>query len=140
MFPLDISRGGRYNNRAVSNTAAAWGCSSPGRALEWHSRGKGFDPPHLHHQKAEAFASAFLLFPFLLPRPANARGFHPLALVYCRMARRQITRWMPNTTSGAARPQTCMAGESAPITYRVGKFVIKNTGRIKMPSRCTHLG
>ena len=25
------------------------GCSSPGRALEWHSRGKGFDPPHLHH-------------------------------------------------------------------------------------------
>ena len=27
-----------------------WGCSSPGRALEWHSRGKGFDPPHLHHE------------------------------------------------------------------------------------------
>ena len=25
-----------------------WGCSSTGRALEWHSRGKGFDPPHLH--------------------------------------------------------------------------------------------
>ena len=91
-------------------------------------------------KKAEAFASAFLLFPFLLPRPANVRGFHPLALVYCRMARRQTARWMPNTTSGAARPQTCMAGESAPITYRVGKFVIKNTGRIKMPSRCTHLG
>ena len=29
-----------------------WGCSSLGRALEWHSRGKGFDPPHLHHKKA----------------------------------------------------------------------------------------
>ena len=27
---------------------ATWGCSSTGRALEWHSRGKGFDPPHLH--------------------------------------------------------------------------------------------
>ena len=27
-----------------------WGCSSLGRALEWHSRGKGFDPPHLHQE------------------------------------------------------------------------------------------
>jgi hypothetical protein len=26
-----------------------WGCSSAGRALEWHSRGQGFDSPHLHH-------------------------------------------------------------------------------------------
>ncbi len=25
-----------------------WGCSSAGRALEWHSRGQGFDPPQLH--------------------------------------------------------------------------------------------
>ena len=25
-----------------------WGCSSVGRALEWHSRGQGFDSPHLH--------------------------------------------------------------------------------------------
>ena len=25
-----------------------------GRALEWHSRGKGFDPPHLHQKKASA--------------------------------------------------------------------------------------
>jgi hypothetical protein len=24
------------------------GCSSAGRALEWHSRGRGFDPPRLH--------------------------------------------------------------------------------------------
>ena len=28
-----------------------WGCSSTGRALEWHSRGKGFDPPHLHQTR-----------------------------------------------------------------------------------------
>ena len=27
----------------------AWGCSSLGRALEWHSRGSRFDPDHLHH-------------------------------------------------------------------------------------------
>ena len=26
-----------------------WGCSSLGRALEWHSRGSRFDPDHLHH-------------------------------------------------------------------------------------------
>src|SRR5205085_1407678 len=26
----------------------ARGCSSVGRALEWHSRGQGFDSPHLH--------------------------------------------------------------------------------------------
>ena len=41
-----------YNNQAPRETVLkTWGCSSPGRALEWHSRGKGFDPPHLH-QKA----------------------------------------------------------------------------------------
>ena len=26
-----------------------WGCSSAGRALEWHSRGRRFDPVQLHH-------------------------------------------------------------------------------------------
>ena len=26
-----------------------WGCSSAGRAREWHSRGQGFNPPHLHY-------------------------------------------------------------------------------------------
>src|SRR3989304_8469011 len=25
-----------------------WGCSSVGRALEWHSRGRRFDPDQLH--------------------------------------------------------------------------------------------
>ena len=28
-----------------------WGCSSAGRALEWHSRGRQFDPDQLHHLK-----------------------------------------------------------------------------------------
>ena len=27
----------------------AWGRSSAGRALDWQSRGQGFDPPRLHH-------------------------------------------------------------------------------------------
>ena len=26
-----------------------------GRALDWQSRGKGFDPPHLHHRKADDY-------------------------------------------------------------------------------------
>ena len=29
-----------------------WGRSSPGRALEWHSRGSRFDPDRLHQEKA----------------------------------------------------------------------------------------
>jgi hypothetical protein len=35
----------------VSQTAIPprWGHSSVGRALEWHSRGQGFDSPWLHH-------------------------------------------------------------------------------------------
>lgn len=36
-----------------------WGHSSVGRALEWHSRGKGFDPPHLHQRKPTCFSSRF---------------------------------------------------------------------------------
>ncbi len=41
------------------NKLNSWGCSSPGRALEWHSRGKGFDPPHLH-QKTDTHVSVFI--------------------------------------------------------------------------------
>ena len=33
-------------------TPTTWGYSSVGRALEWHSRGQGFDSPYLHQQKA----------------------------------------------------------------------------------------
>src|SRR6266852_1825353 len=25
-----------------------WGCGAAGSALEWHSRGRGFEPPQLH--------------------------------------------------------------------------------------------
>ena len=30
-------------------SSVAWGRSSAGRALDWQSRGQGFDPPRLHH-------------------------------------------------------------------------------------------
>ena len=56
-----------------------WGCSSLGRALEWHSRGKGFDPPHLHHKAPIERLVLFSCFlPFFAaqtsPRPRNS-GF-----------------------------------------------------------------
>ena len=40
---LDIRYGVRYYY-----TLIFWGCSSVGRALEWHSRGRRFDPDQLH--------------------------------------------------------------------------------------------
>ena len=60
---LDKPRPGCYNIQAASSEANPWGCSSPGRALEWHSRGKGFDPPHLHQDdpKQNASGRSFLL-------------------------------------------------------------------------------
>ena len=36
-----------------------WGCSSLGRALEWHSRGSRFDPDHLHQEKKHDVSRAF---------------------------------------------------------------------------------
>ena len=32
-----------------------------GRALEWHSRGKGFDPPHLHQNRVATEKVATLI-------------------------------------------------------------------------------
>ena len=38
-----------------------WGCSSLGRALEWHSRGSRFDPDHLHQEKKHDVSRAFFV-------------------------------------------------------------------------------
>ena len=43
------------------------GLSSAGRALAWHARGQGFDPPRLHH---------FPKFTFVLSWPGKAFGFN----------------------------------------------------------------
>src|SRR5262249_50211100 len=50
---LVMSRPARYNSCEVRTRLSptprpAWGHSSVGRALEWHSRGQGFDSPWLH--------------------------------------------------------------------------------------------
>ncbi len=47
-FPL-LTWASRHAKLPAPFRFTAWGCSSIGRALEWHSRGKGFDPPQLHH-------------------------------------------------------------------------------------------
>ena len=36
------------------NMPCPWGYSSVGRALEWHSRGQGFDSPYLHHKQTKS--------------------------------------------------------------------------------------
>lgn len=38
------------------------GISSAGRALEWHSRGQGFDPPILHLKKKVELGNRVRLF------------------------------------------------------------------------------
>ena len=48
---LDFNHTLGYPSRFLSGVYSVRkcrGCSSVGRALEWHSRGQGFDSPHLH--------------------------------------------------------------------------------------------
>ena len=48
-----------------------WGCSSVGRALEWHSRGRRFDPVQLHL----SFLITYLSTSFLITR-------YPMQYIY----------------------------------------------------------
>ena len=63
MFPYSISR-------------TAWGRSSAGRALDWQSRGQGFDPPRLHpsEQPPSEQSEGVLLYGLLAQR--LAQGTH----------------------------------------------------------------
>ena len=38
----------RETRPAHKDSAKSWGCSSIGRALAWHARGRGFEAPQLH--------------------------------------------------------------------------------------------
>ena len=40
--------------RSTEKGLLFWGCSSDGRASEWHSEGQGFDSPQLHQHKKQA--------------------------------------------------------------------------------------
>ena len=51
-----------WMKRSTSQVVLFWGCSSVGRALEWHSRGQGFDSPQLHQlMKKRCFRHLFSL-------------------------------------------------------------------------------
>ena len=70
--PLTFSGSTAIISKSSGTTPNPWGCSSLGRALEWHSRGKGFDPPHLHH-KPDCFGN--LVFSFFRAFSVSA-AFH----------------------------------------------------------------
>ena len=47
------------------------GRSSAGRALDWQSRGQGFDPPRLHHRECKGFRDSEGLFHAKTPRATS---------------------------------------------------------------------
>ena len=57
------------------NMPCPWGYSSVGRALEWHSRGQGFDSPYLHHLPKRSDRSG--LFSFCLGQMVEIRECTP---------------------------------------------------------------
>ena len=42
-----------YTTARAKTGAPTWGYSSAGRARDWQSRGQGFEPPYLHHEKPQ---------------------------------------------------------------------------------------
>ena len=66
----DCGSGGRRFDSGRS--AHMRGCSSVGRALEWHSRGQGFDSPQLHQVP---FVRAVAQLGSALPWGGRGRGF-----------------------------------------------------------------
>ncbi len=69
--PVDNPRG--FGQEPTS----AWGCSSVGRALEWHSRGQEFNSPQLHQNFAGVIRKGN---PCAFLRPAIQRTGAPQAL------------------------------------------------------------
>ena len=56
-------------------SSVAWGRSSAGRALDWQSRGQGFDPPRLHHAFLDlAFAGSFFVSDDCTLKPGRIRS------------------------------------------------------------------
>ena len=55
-----------WRAKASNGRLPRWGHSSDGRALEWHSRGRGFDPAWLHQRDLKnraVFTALFLVVP-----------------------------------------------------------------------------
>ena len=61
-----------------------WGRSSAGRALDWQSRGQGFDPPRLHHRMLTGSDLSGPVFIFIaLGTSIQVRGKRPSLLNQC---------------------------------------------------------
>ena len=94
-----------------------WGCSSVGRALEWHSRGRRFDPDHLHQkQKPRRIAQAVRFFVKGVPAQAEGLSGHPfnqkvvsLTLRFLLLVRAPPAReeGSPERSEGLSRPARC---------------------------------
>lgn len=85
----------------MASPPGVWGRSSAGRALQWHCRGQGFDPPRLHHFPLCACATQYppIAEPFLpggRARPGDLPAPHCLQMLASagssRRAPRRIAR------------------------------------------------
>ncbi len=63
------------------NYIAVWGRSSAGRALEWHSRGHGFDP-HRLHQKTDIPSEGWYVCFFVLRETERDRTGRRLVILH----------------------------------------------------------
>ena len=62
---------------AAIGCATRRGCSSVGRALEWHSRGRGFDSPQLHHGIRRSLRANLRALHFISGLSATYLGYRP---------------------------------------------------------------
>src|SRR5688572_3809873 len=81
--PYLLKRPGRDKLPRYNFASFPWGCSSVGRALQSHCRGRGFESHHLHHTWPESMMKVPLLFGILvaaLAVPAVAFAQKPTPL------------------------------------------------------------
>ena len=92
----------------------AWGYSSAGRALEWHSRGQRFDPAYLHHPNGRGFRLSRFFFLCRVSPAASAaeQGGRGSPLPSPRLPPRP-TRPQSGPTARKAAPQ--------PASMRIGR-------------------
>ncbi len=57
IFWIHFTNGYRPNIKTGCLYNIEWGYSSAGRVLDWQSRGHGFEPRYLHHQKTASEAN-----------------------------------------------------------------------------------
>ncbi len=78
-FPLAPRRAPSYRphtrRRRRASRTSRWGHSSVGRALEWHSRGQGFDSPWLHQ-------TSFVIIFHVVTGCLSHMGFLPVGAIW----------------------------------------------------------